>query len=141
MTEVHCAETDCEYWKKQGEDGDGLCGCEKIELNADIMCNMFRAHTDLSPEYRETFWKRLRSLKDKHECKQDARGKRYEIAGLVWFTDQDDRWGTDGIWFTEQQSGLRCLGKDIREHEKLIREKIAEVSPVGSLPEANIDDF
>lgn len=140
MTKVHCTDTTCEFWKKHGVGEDGLCGCDEIELDADV-CYTYGAHTDISPEYRETFWKRMSSRVDKHECRRDAMGKRYEMIGLVWFTDQDDRWGTDEIWFTEKYSGLRCQGKDIRDKAEQIREKVKYVSPVESLPEATINDL
>lgn len=142
MTKVHCQETMCEYWRKDSSrEDDGLCSLNEIELDADNMCYSYRAHTDLSPEYRETFWKRMKSWADEHECKNEGRGKRYEMIGLTWFTDQDDRWGTDEIWFTEQRSGLRCQGKDINENAELIREKVESVSPVENLPEAAINDL
>ena len=144
MTKVHCRQKTCEYWRKNGagDSCDGLCSCDEIELDDDIMCFTYGAHTDMSPEYRETFWKRISSREDKHECRQDAMGKRYEMIGLVWFTDQDDRWGTDEIWFTEQRSGLRCRGRDINDgNAELIWEKIKAIPPVDSLPEAKINDL
>ena len=142
MTKVHCRETTCEYWQKDSSrEDDGLCGLDEIEITTDIMCCSYRDHTDMSPEYRETFWKRICSRKDKHECRNEGRGKRYEMIGLIWFTDQDDRWGTDEIWFTEQRTGLRCKGKDIGGNAELIRERVGTTSPVESLPEATLADL
>jgi hypothetical protein len=141
MPKVHCDITSCEYCKKDGVT-DFICGCDEIEL-IDEQCITFGAHVDMSPEYRDSFWKRLRSREDQHECKQESvRGKRYEMIGLVWFTDNDDRWGTDELWFTEQRSGLRCQGKDITEERAdTIRERINSVCPVTDLPEAALEDL
>lgn len=141
MTKVRCMLKDCEYWKKTGDGTEGLCGCEEIEMDGDCTCFTCVLHTEVSPEYRETFWKRMKSLDDGHECRVDVLGKRYEMIGLTWFTEQDDRWGTDEIWFTEQRSGLKCKGKDIAGHAELIHEKVRAVSPVESLPEESIADL
>ena len=142
MTKVHCDLTNCEYWKKNGvTPGEGLCGCNEIEFH-DEMCITFGAHTDMSPEYREPFWKRISSREDKHLCKKQAQGKRYEMIGLVWFTDMDDRWGTDEVWFTEQKTGLRVQGKDINDaHVEVIKNTVETVTPVDELPEATFDDL
>lgn len=142
MTKVHCDITTCEYWKKNGVNpGEGLCGCDEIELR-DEQCITFGAHTDMSPEYREAFWKRMRSRADGHECKKETTGKRYDMAGFVWFTEQDDRWGTNEIWFTEQKSGLRVQGKDISEEKaEKIKGKINRILPVELLPDATFDDL
>lgn len=142
MTKVHCQATRCEYWRKD-RDGEycGLCSLEEIELDWDNMCDSYRNHVDLSPEYLEPFWRRMSSRVDKHECRDEGYGKRYEMIGLVWFTQEDDRWGTDEIWFTEQRSGFRCKGKDISGNAEIIREKVRSVSPVESLPEATLDDL
>lgn len=57
--------------------------------------------------------------------------------GLVWFADQDDRFGIDNVWFTEQKTGLRCKGADIsKEMLDKIRDKIEPMVPVVDLPEA-----
>ena len=142
MTKVWCSWGSCEYCKRYGVNGYGICGSDQIELKDDN-CITYGAHTDMSPEYREVFWKRLKSRKDKHECKQRSKkGKRYEMIGLVWFTENDDRWGTDDIWFTEQKSGLRCQGRDINEKRKeTILELVNSVCPVEELPEATLDDI
>lgn len=141
MTKVHCNITRCEYCRKEGVT-DFVCGRDEIEL-IDDDCITFGAHVDMSPEYQISFWKRMRSGHDGHECKHMCEnGKRYDMIGLVWFTDQDDRWGTDEIWFTEEQSGLRCKGIDIREENaKKIREMSASVLPVSELPEAKKGDL
>ena len=141
MTKVHCNITQCEYCRKVGVT-DFVCGCDEIEL-IDDNCITFGAHVDMSPEYRTSFWKRMSSREDKHECKRLCEnGKRYVMIGLVWFTDQDDRWGTDDIWFTEKKSGLRCKGMDIREENaEKIWEKINSVLPVSELPEAEMSDL
>ena len=141
MTKVHCNITQCEYCRKVGVT-DFVCGCDEIEL-IDDNCITFGTHADMSPEYRTSFWKRMSSREDKHECKRLCEnGKRYVMIGLVWFTDQDDRWGTDDIWFTEKKSGLRCKGMDIREENaEKIWEKINSVLPVSELPEAEMSDL
>lgn len=141
MARVHCDITQCEYCRKAGVT-DFVCVRDEIEL-IDNNCITFGAHVDMSPEYRISFWKRMSSRQDKHECKQLCEnGKRYVMVGLVWFTDQDDRYGTDEIWFTEEKSGLRCKGMDIREENaEKIRKTIASVSPVSELPEAKMDDL
>lgn len=136
MTKVYCDMSTCEYCKKAGAD-DFVCGRDEIEI-FDECCYSYNPHVDMSPEYSETFWKRLNSRDDKHECKLEVtRGKRYELISLVWFTDQDDRWGTDEIWFTEQRSGLRCQGKDINlKNAGLIKDKVNSIPSVDTLPEA-----
>ena len=141
MPKVHCDITTCEYCKKNGVT-DFICKCDEIEL-IDEQCITFGAHVDMSPEYRETFWKRLSSREDKHQCREECtRGKRYEMIGLVWFTDNDDRWGTDEIWFTERRSGLRCQGKYIKkELADTIKAKISSICPVLDLPEATLEDI
>ena len=141
MTKVLCDETSCEHCKFEGGTYF-VCGCDQIELESGEVCKTYINHTDISPEYRETFWKRMSSREDKHECKKEARGKRFEICGLIWFTDSDDRFGTDDIWFTEQRSGLRCQGIDItEEHASLMKKKIESICPVVDLPEATLDDL
>lgn len=140
MTKVYCDLDTCEYWKKDDANG-GICDMDEINL-IDGERGSYVAHTWLAPEYQETFWKRLTSKADQHECRTTARGKRYEMIGLVWFTDQDDRWGIEDISFTEKRSGLRCLGKDINdEHAEVIRKKVRAVSPVEALPEAEPNDL
>lgn len=141
MTRVYCNITRCEYCRKEGATVF-VCGRDEIEL-MDDNCITFSAHVDMSPEYLISFWKRMSSRQDKHECKKLCEnGKRYDMIGLVWFTDQDDRWGTDEILFTEEKSGLGCKGRHIREkNAEKIREKIASVSPVSELPEAEKDDL
>lgn len=139
MPKVHCDITTCNYCRKNGVT-DFICGCDEIEM-IDEQCNTFVAYVDMSPKYRETFWKRLASKKDKHECKKKSeKGKRYEMHGYVWFTENDDRWGTDEIWFTEQRSGMCCKGKDI-ERVIQVKEKWESVVPVADLPEAIEEDL
>ena len=66
----------------------------------------------------------------------ERQGKRYELLGMTFYTDYDDRWGTDEVEFTEQISGMKCLGKDICEkNRERIMETIRKVGPVESLPE------
>lgn len=140
MTKVHCDITTCEYCTKAGVT-DFVCGCDEIEL-IDEQCLTFGSHVDMSPEYREPFLKRLSSREDKHECKAERKGKRYDLLGFVWFTDMDDRWGTDEIWFTEQKSGLRCKGIDIKEERiEKIKEIVEAATPVKDLPEATLSDL
>lgn len=141
MPKVHCDLTTCEYCKKDGVT-DFICGCDEIEL-VDEQCVTFGAHTDMSREYRETFWKRIKSTKDGHICKKEStQGKRYVMFGLVLFTENDDRWGIDEIWFTEQRSGLRCLGKDLtEENAAMIKSKVDSITPVIDLPEATWNDI
>ncbi len=141
MTKVYCDISSCEFWKT-GDSRGGICDRDEIKL-ADEQCLSFVEHTYASPEYGESFWKRLRSREDKHECKQKAeRGKRYEMIGLVWFTDQDDRWGIEDISFTEEKSGLRCFGRDINDRlAEAIRKKVRSVSPVEELPMAEFNDL
>lgn len=140
MTKVHCDLTMCEYCKKDGVT-DFICGCDEIEL-VDEQCITFGAHVDMCPEYRETFLKRLSSKADKHECWRECNnGKRYEIDGLVFFTDQDDRWGIDDIWFTEKTTGLKISGKYLYQHIEDIKERITQVTPVETLPEAKEEDL
>lgn len=138
MTKVRCYTSDCEFWTP-GDVRSGFCGRDEIEL--DDTCGDYVNHTDISPEHRKTFWKRVRSRKDKHECKLSCEGKRFEICGLVWFTDQDDRWGIDELSFTEERSGLRCKGRDINEANiEKIKKILSTVSPVEDLPEATQED-
>ena len=141
MPKVHCNITECEYCKKVGIT-DFICGCDEIEF-VDGECITYGPHIDMSSEYQETFWKRLASRKDGHECKRSAiQGKRYEMIGLVWFTDNDDRWGTDKIWFTEQKSGLACIGGKITEENAVkIRKLVDSVCPVADLPVATEEDL
>ena len=102
MTRVHCDIAQCEYCRKAGVDSF-VCGRDEIEL-IDGYCIKFVAHVAMSPEYRISFWKRMISREDKHECKQLCEnGKRYDMIGLVWFTDQDDRWGVSRSEFVHVQ--------------------------------------
>ena len=88
----------------------------------------------------------LTSRKDGHKCRQEARGKRYEFGGIVFFTDQDDRWGLAGLSFTEQVTGYRVpadvlTGRKAKpEFLDRVREIIGKVPPVMSLPEADLED-
>ena len=138
-TEVYCDTTTCEYYKNQ------RCTKDIIEL-VDDSCLTFGAHTEMSKEYQETFWKALTSRKDGHKCRQEARGKRYEFGGIVFFTDQDDRWGLAGLSFTEQVTGYRVpadvlTGRKAKpEFLDRVREIIGKVPPVMSLPEADLED-
>ena len=128
MTTVKCSYSSCEYCV------GGTCQRDEIEL--DDSCQDWLDHTDVSPEYCHTFWKHCHTADRKKEYKTEARGKRYEILGLVWYTDQDDRNGTDKISFTEEVSGVGIMGKDINEKNlPMIKENIAKVAPVKTLPD------
>ena len=138
MTKVHCDYSSCEFYKKDGI--FGLCQCEEIELE-DCDCNSYRDHTEISPEYRETFWKRIKGRKSGKILKQEGRGKCCEMIGMVWYTEQDDRWGIDEIFFTGARSGLKIKGCDIKEELKpKIRERVLTDPPVQDLEEADLDD-
>ena len=135
MPKVYCGWFSCEYCKKEGEE-DFICGCDEIRYSDD--CMTYISHVEVSSEYCKTFWKKIQSRKDKHECKLKCdKGKRYEMLGLVWFTDQDDRWGIDDVWFTEQKTGLWCKGRDItKEILDKVKDKLEVMIPVVNLPEA-----
>lgn len=140
-TTVYCEMETCEYIRMQ-ENGIMICQRPSIELDQDGTCETYDQHSLISPEYQKVFLKRIVSRADRRECKLPARGKRYEFHGLVWFTDQDDRYGIDELKFTEQRSGLLARGRDIRNPEVIdrIRARIQEIEPVEALPEATQDD-
>lgn len=140
MPKIHCDLSCCEYAKRYGV-GTFICGCDIVEL-VDGNCMSFGTHVAMSKEYKTPFWKRMRSVKDGHVCKHKSNaGKQYDIIGLTWFTDQDDRWGTDEIWFTEKKTGIRCIGKDIERKADVIKEIVSQTSDVKSLPEAKPFDL
>ena len=140
MTKVYCDLTMCEYIKRAGEH-DFVCGRDEIELDGCECCE-FASHVILSPEYRETFWKRIKSKVDGHICRQECvHGKRYERDGNVYFTHMDDRWGIDNIWFTEEKTGLRLKGSDLGQRIDEINGKVLSVKPVLSFPEAKEEDL
>ena len=139
MTKVYCDLTTCKYIEKAGEN-DFVCSLNEIELSSEECCE-YASYVILSPEYRETFWKRIKSRADGHICRQECNhGKRYERDGNVYFTQQDDRWGIDDIWFTEEKTGLRLKGKDLGQRIGEINGKILTVKPVMSFPEAQKED-
>lgn len=128
MTKVICDLSSCEYWK------DNICQMEEIELID--TCNTYVCHTDICKDYCHTFWKRVRNNEDGQIYRVEARGKRYELMGFVWYTDEDDRYGTNAISFTEEISGLRAQGGQITEENiEQIKEKMKTEPPLMSLPE------
>ena len=134
MTKVICDFSACEYWK------DNVCQLEEIEL-ADS-CESYVLHTDVCKDHCHTFWKRVRNNEDGKAYRVESRGKRYKLLGLVWYTDTDDRHGTDTISFTEEISGLRAQGAQIREENiDKIREMIKIEPPLMSLPEGRFTEW
>ena len=99
-------------------------------------CLTFTAHTDVDKEYRHEFWKRYLNNENGKTYRVASRGKRYEMLGFVFYTDEDDRWGIKTVSFTEEKSGLRALGGQITEENiEKIREGIETATPLMDLPE------
>ena len=135
MTLVKCDYDCCEYCK------DTICQAKEINYEFGE-CQDFVDHTDVSPEYRDVFFKRYKSKKDDHECKKESRGKKYKFLGMTFYTDQDDRNGIDELSFTESVSGYRVQGKCLKEEANRgkIEELVRNVIPVTDLPEALEED-
>ena len=134
MTKVKCSYSGCEYCTK------GICQKEEIEL--DDICLDWLSHVEVSKEYNNIFYKHIRDNKTGKEYKKEARGKRYEMLGFVWYTDEDDREGIEEISFTEEVSGMKAQGKSITEENmKKIMEKLTEAKPVKDLPEIDWEEW
>ena len=128
MAIVFCDYSACEYWNNQ------QCQAERIEISDS--CLTFTAHTDVDKEYRHEFWKRYLNNENGKTYRVASRGKRYEMLGFVFYTDEDDRWGIKTVSFTEEKSGLRALGGQITEENiEKIREGIETATPLMDLPE------
>ena len=133
MTKVVCGYSGCEYCAR------GICQKEEIEI--DDTCLDWVSHVEISKEYNDIFYKHIRDNKTGEEYKKEARGKRYEMLGLVWYTDEDDREGIEEISFTEEVSGMRTKGRNITEENlPKIKKMLAEVKPVKDLPETREEE-
>lgn len=133
MTKVVCGYSGCEYCAR------GICQKEEIEI--DDTCLDWVSHVEISKEYNDIFYKHIRDNKTGEEYKKEARGKRYEMLGLVWYTDEDDREGIEEISFTEEVSGMRTNGRNITEENlPKIMKMLAEVKPVKDLPETREEE-
>lgn len=131
MTLIKCTTSQCEYCVK------GICSRDEVTFDAGD-CEEYLFHPDVCPDYRNTFWKRIKSRKDNIEKRLESnQGKRYEVNGLVFFTEDDDRNGIDEIWFTEERTGRRLLGKYLKpEFTERIRSMDTD-SPLMELPVAD----
>ena len=138
MTRIKCWIRECEY-NSLTED---LCLKDAIEIDENG-CEDMILHTEAAKEYRTPYYKQLRSRKDRHRCRKQGYGKRIERFGLVFYTEDDDRYGEEEIRVTEESSGYYC-GKlaDLNEERiAMIREKLKTILPVADLPDATDDDL
>lgn len=134
MTKVVCGYSGCEYCAR------GICQKEEIEIAG--TCLDWVSHVEISKEYNNIFYKHIGDNKTGEEYKKEARGKRYEMIGLVWYTDEDDREGIEEISFTEEVSGMRTKGRNITEENlPKIMKVLAETKPVKDLQETREEEW
>lgn len=130
MTSIWCSNADCRYCSPYTNQ------CEKnmVSVGDDYTygCDDYECYLD-SDEYREKFWKAVRTI-DKKAAKAVDYGKRIELNGRVFFTKEkimDDESHT----VTDQRTGLLARSpawlKDNWEKFIELEKKIVDVE---SLP-------
>ena len=134
--EVKCYLRRCAFCK------DDLCTLGEIEIDENG-CETFISYVESAPEYREVFYKHLKSNKDGHLCKRECHGKKIERFGLTFYTNDDDRFEPERVGLTEEITGYYCgtLDKLTEERCNKIREKIKTIEPVKNVPDAVLEDW
>lgn len=132
MTTVNCNMEDCVYFNK-----DFICQRGDITLTfgeyLDFECEDYRDITE-GEDYQEKYYKRCQNPKTKREERREAKGKRIEIHGLIFYTQEDIR-DKDNYGLTEEVTGLYISRISLENEKKLaiVRERLTEITPVKDL--------
>lgn len=128
MTIVRCLDRDCQH------NQEDRCERDRIEISCGE-CQNYENCRDQT-RYKNKFWKACVD-QSKVKYRIPCYGKRVEFGGMVFYTEDDDRW-PDDMRLTEGRTGYAC-GKfgDIGERIEKIKEDAKEIPDVVSLPEEN----
>ena len=132
MTNILCWRDDCKHLT----DGS-VCGCDCISIDEDGECENFADYHE-EAEWREVFWKRMLDRERNQECRVKALGKKHEICGRTFFTENIGVFAS----VTDAETGL-IVGDLDRLDENLVenvKQKAGEWSPITDLPVATYDN-
>ncbi|CDX01266.1 Hypothetical protein DPCES_1379 [Desulfitobacterium hafniense] len=138
MTTVNCYQPECVNNKND------ICTLDSIHIAFDEFClgNGFYLCADYknvfhAPEYQERYFIRVKDTKTRREEKARRNGKRLELFGMVFYTENDTRYDKDW-WLTEEKTGLGVSKKYVLENPDKVRKVIEEVTPVSELPDEEV---
>ena len=136
MTRINCDMEDCVHIDK-----DRVCQKDHIFLilndHLSAECEDYKDIT-LGEDYQEKYFLRCKIEKTGRVEKREAKGKKIEMHGLTFYTQEDIRFRND-YRMTEEKTGLVLSREDLEDNNKLaiIRKKVEETTPVKDLPGLN----
>jgi hypothetical protein len=125
--------SDCIYIDKYDK-------CQKDEMFLSIgdyfeECDSYTDITE-GKDYEEKYYKRLRNSRTGIEEKQESKGKKIEMYGLIFYTEEDTRFEKD-YYMTEEKTGYLLPSEALKNKDNLevVYKTIEELIPVKDLPD------
>ena len=129
---LYCDSNLCIFWQ------EGQCQRDELTLY-DGECGEYQDITE-GPDYNEEYFiaceHRPKDGGEPIRYRKMRRGKAYTHDGMIFYTQDDIRFGISGATFTEGYTGYLCKGDDLLNEDsmKRILETRKICPPVMSLP-------
>jgi len=138
MTTVNCYQSECVNNKND------KCTLDTIHIAFDIDHNyeeFFPCGTYenilMAPEYKEPYFMRVQNPKTKRVEKREMKGKKVELLGMAFYTNNDTRY-EENWWLTEEKTGFGAHKENILREPEVARRAITESTPVRELPDEEV---
>ena len=136
IKEVECYYSNCISWRKANG-----CADNSLLIIGDEGCENFVSYK-AREDYQTEYWIACLDKETDTKCRRKLKGKRVEIEGFVFFTEDNIEEGYYECEFTEEKTGVAVpgmlaftpTGQLLDEVKEKIIERIANEKPVMELP-------
>lgn len=134
MSKINCYSIECAH------NENNICSEDEVTFDFDSYydeglghCCMSYTNITETEEYQTPYFKHIENPETGKLEKKAAKGKRIELFGRVFFTEEDTRF-SDKYMLTEEVTGYLIPFDCLKKHYQVIEERIKGIIPVKELP-------
>lgn len=129
MIEVYCDNYDCAHCDINRD----CCTLSILQIDACGDCASYEEYIDESPRFE--FWKCMKDKKTKEIFRKKGSGRKIEIGGLTFYTENSERRSENQTFVTEEKTGASCGSvTEARDNIEKIKYLVSKMRNVLDFP-------